>query len=490
MIWTSRILLLFPQVILVPYLIHRLGDSGYGVYALVWSLIVAIEQLQRSLQSGVVKYSAGFLAQGRMDRVNGIFSSSFLYSILLALLASSGILISAKLYSSPSSEIISSLIVAAILVLFVFPITPYIAIIESQQRYYIGAIAETISKYIGLLLLVICFEFVEPSVLAVIFIMSIMMFIARLVQVPIAHRFIPDLRNRWKFIDRDSFHLIISFGAAIVLASLCLAVNSTGLRWLMASLVSTSFVAHMAIILMPGVLLSQIVSAATVTVMPAASAYEATGNQRMLQELLTRGMRYTTILVLSGILVATLLMRNVISVWVGPSYEFLSPYALALFISISFMLSTSTGHHMLKGMEKLKAVVIIYFLGLVFVPIGLILFLFRILGEPYLALAIGVAAGHFVCGCLQFIYSTRAVRSDLSNQFRWVYMQPVLVAAAVWLIVMGTIWAAGINGFAGRLGASFIAVPLFLSGCYALILKREERLQLKEFIQFVTGKFI
>jgi hypothetical protein len=41
-IWVARVLLLVPQLIMVPFLIHRIGDVGYGVYALTWSLMISI----------------------------------------------------------------------------------------------------------------------------------------------------------------------------------------------------------------------------------------------------------------------------------------------------------------------------------------------------------------------------------------------------------------------------------------------------------------
>jgi len=155
--WAARVFLLVPQVILVPYLIATIGESGYGAYALVWSLTMSIEQLQRSLQSGVVKYSAGFLAQGRVDEVNRVVSSSFVYSLLLAVVAATGILVAAVFYKDPSGQIGTALVVVGIMVLFAFPLTPYIAIIQSRQRYYVGAIADTLSKYVSTLLTVLWF---------------------------------------------------------------------------------------------------------------------------------------------------------------------------------------------------------------------------------------------------------------------------------------------------------------------------------------------
>ncbi len=486
--WAARVLLLVPQLILVPYLIGTIGEAGYGLYVLVWSLMMSIEQLQMSLQSGVVKYSAGFLAQGRMDEVNKIVSSSFVYSILLAFLTSAGILLAAAFYNDPTGKIASSLVVVGIMVLFIFPLTPYVAVIQSRQRYYVGAIAGTVSTYVSLLAVVVWFEMMRPSVEAVVVIMAGMLFLSRLVQVPVAYRMVSGLQNHRRLFDRKVFQLIAAFGGTTVLASVGLALNSTGVRWLMDTLASTSFVAHLAIILMPGLLLSQIIGAVTITVMPATSAYEATGNQRMLQELLIRGMRYTTILALSGLLAAGLLMRNVLGAWVGTEYEFLTPYALILFASAAFMLSTSTGHHMLKGMGKLRAVVFIYWLGLVIVPIGLILAVFHIWHNPYVAVTAGLASGHLVTGCLQIRFSTQAVHADLRVVFMRVYAQPVTVAAAVCLIVFGIIITNGIDGLIGRMCVSFLIVPLFLIACYIFIATVAERQQIKEVIQLSKSK--
>ena len=487
-IWASRVFLLVPQLILVPYLISTIGESGYGVYVLVWSLMMSVEQLQRSLQSGVVKYSAAFLAQERIGEVNKVVSSSFVYSLLLAVLACAGTLVAAAFYNDPDGQVGTALVVVGIMVLFIFPLTPYIAVIQSRQRYYVGAIANNVSKYISLLAVVVWFRTVGPSVEALIIIMAGMLFLSRLAQVPFAYRLVPGLRNRLNTFDWQSFRLIAAFGAATVLASVCLAVNSTGIRWLMDAMVSTSFVAHLAIMLMPGLFLSEIIGAMTITVMPATSAYEATGNQLMLQELLIRGVRYTMILAMAGLLVAGLLMRNVLGVWLGPEYEFLTLYALVLFAGMSFMFSTSTAHHMLKGMGKLRAVVFIYGLGMAIVPIGLILIVFHIWHNSYIAVTAGLVAGHLVCGCLNMGFCTKAVHADLRGVLVRAYVQPLMVAAIVCLLAFGLVTYGRIDGLIGRICVSVLAVLFFLVGIYASIATVAERLQIRELIQLAKSK--
>ncbi len=478
--WLTRILMLFPQLFLVSYLIRTIGDKGYGAYALVWPLMLSIEQLQRSLQSGVVKYCAEFIARKRIDEVNKIVSSSFIYSLLLALFVSLCTFAASIFYKETSRQLSSMLCVVGIMSLFIFPITPYLAVIQSQQRYYVGAIAETVSKYLGLLVIVVWFSFVDPSAQAVVIILATALFFSRLVQVFIAYRMIPGLRNRLSLFDRKSFKLITSFGAATVLASLCLVANTTGIRWLMDALESTSFVAYLVIMWMPSLLLSQIIGAATITVMPATSTYEAAGKHRTLQDLLLRGTRYTMILSLAGMIVAALLMRNVLDLWVGSEFVFLTPYALALFVGQVFMQGGSVSHHMLKGMGKLREVVVIYTFSLAVLPIVVILCVFYMWHDPFLAVTSGLLLGYFACGYLNFFVCTRLLNINLYQAIFYNYFKPLFVAIIVGLVVFGIVVVSDMNDLFGRISLLIlVAMPSFLISSYFFLTTGEEKQQIK-----------
>lgn len=487
-IWVAQVLQLVPQVIFVPYLISTIGEIGYGIYALVWALIMSIDQLEKSLQSGVVKYSAGFLAQDRIEAVNKIISTSFLCSLFLAALACAGLLAAALFYKDPTGKIDAALIMVGIMLLFIIPLTPYVAVIQSRQRYYVGAIADALSKYASLIVVVIWFRLAGPSVEALIIVMAVMLFFSRLAQVPIAYRFIPGLQNNPRLFSKESFRMIAAYGAATVLVSACLAVNTAGIRWLMDSLVSTRFVAHLAIMLMPGLLLSQIIGAMSITAMPATSTYEATGNLKMLQALLVRGMRYTMILALAGLLASSLLMRNVLSFWVGSEYEFLAPYALSLFACWAFMLSTSIAHHMLKGLSKLRVVVFIYFVGFVIIPVVTILVIFQVSRNPYIATTIGLAAGHLVCGFLNIVFCAKYVHVSLRVLFMSVYALPVIFATAVWLIAFGVTTLIGFYRLFEMCIVAVLAILLFFGSCYFFIATTVERQQLIVFLKVVLER--
>lgn len=491
--WAMQILQLAPQLILVPYLIGSLGESGYGIYALVWPLMTSIEQLQTSLQQGVVKYSAGFLSQGRVDDVNKVVGSSLVYSLLLGAVASAGVLTAAAAYRDPSGQIGPALAIIGVMLLFVFPLTPYVAVIQSKQCFYIGALADTVAKYGGLFLVMAWFHGFQPSVRASIAIMAGMLLCSRLVQLPMAYRLVPGLRSRFSLFDWKMFRLIAFFGAATVFASACVVMNFTGSRWVMNALVSPRFVAHLSIILMPVLLLWQTIAAVTTIVMPATSAYEASGNTHMLRELLICGMRYVMIVTLAGLFAASLLMQDILSIWVGKEYRFLAPYSIALLASAAFMLSTFTCQHMLKGLGKLRTVAIIYLWGFVLAPFSLLIALSLAGVDPYIAVTAGLAAGHITYGLLQVNAGAKAVRVNAREIWRRAYGQPLAIAAGVAAATFGVAVVGSsiraLNGEAGRMLLAFASVSAFLYGCYWLIATPRERQQFHGAMRLLLAKF-
>ena len=143
---------------------------------------------------------------------------------------------------------------------------------------------------------------------------------------------------------------------------------------------------------------------------------------------------------------------------------------------------------MLKGLGRLKIAVFISLIGLVIVPAGMILVVFRLRHDPYLAVTAGLTAGNISYGCLQIVFGAKAVHADLRAVFMRVYAQPLIVAAVVSLVALGVVVASGIDGLVGRAGVSVLALLLFFGGCYILIATAAERQQVKALLQAITEK--
>lgn len=479
-IWASRLLLLVPQLVLVPYLIATIGESGYGIYALVWSLLMGIDQLEKSLQSGVVKYSAGFLAQKRMHEVNRVVSSSFIFSLALSVLAALGITAIAFNWGLGGTDMTGALLIVAALMFLIVPLTPYLGIIQARQQYFVNAIAETVSKYLSLGIIYTWFTWVEPSVTALVAITAGMLFVSRLAQVPVAYRLVHGLRNRPALTNRASFGLLLSFGGVTVLIALANIANNAGLRWLMGILESPAFVAHLAIMLMPGLLVKQIVQAMTVTIMPATSAYEAAGNKDLLRELLLRSMRYVTIIVLISLIAALLLMEDALNSWVGGDYLFLAPYAISVFASNCLLMTASSAHHMLKGLGRLRTTAFAALAGMVVVPFALILPTLSQTGNPYLAASLGLIVGNIAWAGLHAAFALGAVGAHWTEALKRVYAQPLLAAGVALLPAFLLSLTGNHGGLPGRLGITCLTTGLFLAQMYFVYATPAERKQARD----------
>ncbi len=472
--WAARILLLVPQLFLVPYLIATVGEAGYAVYAMIWSLTVSVEHLQLSLQQGVVKYSAALFARGDTSQLNRVVSSSAAYSWALAILMSAIVAgVSVAWRGSPLPA--HGLLIAAATVLLIVPLTPYVALIQSRQCFFIGAISETASKYIGVGLIIVWFRFVGPSVSALLVIAGMTLLVSRLAQVPFAYRLVPGLQCRPSLRTSAHLRLLVPFGGAVTLISLCLMAGSTGLRWLMGALVSIPFVAHLAIMMMPSELLWQVVVAATVTVMPAASAYEATDRKDALRELLIRGLRYTSILTTACAIAATLTMHDLLAAWVGTEYRALAPYALVVFWGGAMMQSASIAHHMLKGLGRVWLAFAIYAVGLVLLPLIVILFALALDAGPYVGVAAGTASGYILCGVLNVWYAASSVGANLRQLLLRAYVQPLSLALGTCAAALLCVEYGGWAGLGPTLVAAAGAVGAFLCACYLIVSTTEER---------------
>ncbi len=487
-IWATTVLQMIPPLVLVPFLIRSLGDSGYGEYALIWSLLMAVEQLEVSLQSGGIKYGAAFLAQGRIGDLNRVLSSTFVFSVGLGLLSGLAIGLTGLAAFGGSPGMRGSLLIVGAMMLFLAPTTPYMGIIRAKQRHYVNSLAGIASQYAGLLITVLWFRLVGPSVEALIAILAGTLLISRLAQVPLAYGLVPGLRNSIRLFDRGTFRAVIGFGTMVVVLSLCLAANSTGLRWLSGLLVSTGFVAHLAIFLMPGVMLAQVVQAMTITVMPAASAYEASENRALLRELFLRSTRYIVLLVSAALLAAVFLVRDVLRIWVGPGYELLGVYILINLGGVAVLMSASCAHQMLKGLGALRSLFAAYLTGLVIIPAAVFVAALRLGESPYAAISAGLLLGNITAGVLQLRACARAVRTERRELLRRAVLQPLMPVAAGLAVAAGLGALTDADGLGGRLALAGLGVGLAFGGFYLFIASPEERRQLGDFVLMIRDR--
>jgi O-antigen/teichoic acid export membrane protein len=83
--WLGVLFALVSGIFMSPYVIHHLGDSRYGIWALALSLVDYYSLVDFGFKSAVMKYSAHYRATGEVDRLETVVATGLLYFSVAAL---------------------------------------------------------------------------------------------------------------------------------------------------------------------------------------------------------------------------------------------------------------------------------------------------------------------------------------------------------------------------------------------------------------------
>jgi O-antigen/teichoic acid export membrane protein len=298
----------------------------------------------------------------------------------------------------------------------------------------------------------------------------------------------PGLKNDWRNCNWQTFKVLFSFGGVIFLCMLCLTLKETGLKWIMGGLISMSFVAHMAIMVVPVKIFVQVVQAMTLAVMPAASKYDAQQNNEILGELFLRGTRYVTLLAVGAVVTAFFLLKPLLMVWLGDEYRFLGNFMLIIFAAAAFQATSFCAHHILRGMGKLKIALINSIVGQAGLPVGFTLVVYLLWQDPYWAIALGLSLGNVVYGVMQLGFCSRAVKVNYRRLLIHSYAQTFLVAIPVFAVVYLIAHIMRIEDFFLIIAIIIFGLCLSMVLFYVFFFTQKERLLFKELLVWAASR--
>src|SRR5712692_3971909 len=85
--WGSYVIAMAINFFLSPYLVHHLGNTGYGVWTLILSLTGYLGLLDLGVRGAVTRYLAKFHTEADHEKASHVASSAMLIFSLAGLLA-------------------------------------------------------------------------------------------------------------------------------------------------------------------------------------------------------------------------------------------------------------------------------------------------------------------------------------------------------------------------------------------------------------------
>ncbi|MBN2209889.1 MAG: oligosaccharide flippase family protein [Sedimentisphaerales bacterium] len=424
--------------LLSPYFRSKLGDSAYGAWAFLGSLLAYFSLINPGLSAGLIKYFSEFNAlNAREKNVKLINTCFFLYLILTGI----AIILSVILYNTvehfpklrdadPSIQIRLVLLIVALTFSLNLPFTVFQNALRGLQRYDICN------------LLVLCKTFVTgtANVLAIHWGYGLVGFVLstaivsigfNLLSVIVAYRLFP-FKLSLRLCDRQLMRKLYHFSSyAFVGAVANVLINFTD------NIVITFFLGlkYVTMFALGYRLLDSIrlcIRQLLQVLMPVASEFSVLPEpqrREKIHELFVRGSRFSAIIYLPPLLFLIVFGHEFIRAWQGASYAYArETYYIYLIHAIpaTFVISQWIGGTILIGLANLRIPTLIYICNAI---VNLILSLVLVQYWGIYGVALGTAIPIVFARIFMNCYYKRAFQISLLHYFKqvWRRLAPLAV---------------------------------------------------------------
>ena len=480
--WAGIAMNLVVAFLLSPFLVHSLGDSGYGLWVLVLSVTGYMGLLDTGLRVSIVKHTAKYNARGDVDGLNRVlFTALSLYGSLSCLIVVLSFTASgwfSKFFTIPPSEhaIGQTLVtIAGLNVALSLPLGVLAGLLSGLQRYDIvnrvnitvllvrtAAIVAAVALGYGLLGLALIHTSSQLFTGALLF--------------RAARQQFPQMNLRPRRIESETVRTLYSYSGYIILNNVAMFLLFYSGEVVIGMFIGTAAVTSFAIARSLVQYLSVGIGAMTQVFHPYASDLHERGDAHAVRQALIVGTKTSLLIALPIGISYVLIGSTFIGLWMGPRYGESAGFLLALLtIPQIVWLSQSTAGNILLGVGSHRVLTLTnLFTGIAGIGTGILL-------VPKMGSA-GVAAGMAIPilvsqAIILPIYTSRIVGLSLRDYAAQAYLGPLLAAVpfATLLFVISRTWpASNLLALAMEIIAALV---VFAPAAYFIALTRAERLR-------------
>ncbi len=343
-----------------PFIIHSLGDSRYGAWALIFSIINYLTIFDMGMRQAVIRFVSKYLGLKDYDNINAVINTSFaLYSIVAVFTIGISLILAFFIlghFSIPADFLADTrraLIVIGVNVAFNFFMMSWTESLNAVHRYDIAnalAIGEDILRTVTIVILLsrgygiveMAYSFLGYSV------------IRQVISAIWLKKLHPQIKFGFGFFSRATFHEIYSYGYIGFLISIAWLFIANTDNVVVGYFFSAASVTKYAVAGSIIVYLRNVVLAVSFPLRPLISHYEALGRKDNITFIYTRGTKYLTYIsfVIAGMII--IYADSFIRLWLGPGYEQTARILRILVLPAAIYLPQTIANSVLYGLSAHK----------------------------------------------------------------------------------------------------------------------------------------
>lgn len=356
--WVSLGVNVLVGIFLSPFILHRLGDTAFGIWVLIFSITGYYGILDLGIRSSIVRYVSKYTATNEMGllarHINtslatyaGIGMLSMAVTIVLSFYVDHLFKIPPQLHSQ--ARLLLLLVGAS--VSLGFPLGISDGILEGLQRYYLlnwTAVAMSLSRAA----LIVFFLNRGYGLITIALITILLPIIIAVVRATIVLRLLP-LPYGPKYVDREAFRHMANFGSATMMVIVAQRLRFQTDEMVIGTMLSAAAITYFSIGARIMDYALQMVTTLAQVFLPISSQSEAVGNMDRLRKIYLAGNRACALTTFPITATVLILGRSIIEVWMGKKYAPLSyPTLVVLAIPISLLMMQAASSRILMGMGR------------------------------------------------------------------------------------------------------------------------------------------
>jgi O-antigen/teichoic acid export membrane protein len=431
--WVGYVVNIAVSFFLAPFMVHSLGDAGYGIWVLVGSLTGYLGILDMGLRPAIVKFVARYKTLGDDLMVNRIVNTTLVVlSIAAAIVFLASLVLSlffVDLFKIPDEfhgQFQLIVIIVGLNLAAGFPFSVLGSLLAAIERFDLGNAVQVLVFLVRAALIVVFLK-LGGGLVAVGLIVLAASTTEFLLKARLSLKHFPKLEISSRFADRDTFKLIAGFSSYTFIMNVASRLSFQTDAIVIGAMLSAEAITSFSIGSTMVDYLFTLISYMSTTLLPLASAFDAQQNFEKLRQLLIIGTKYCVAVILPISFAYLVLGETFINLWMGPQYGPTSAKVLVILTCGYFgFLSQSVANVIFHGLGKLKYIAYLN-ISLAVVNLGLSIVLVKWLGAY--GSALGTAIPLTIIGLIIYpIYICRTVKLGILQYVGKAYLRPLLAS--------------------------------------------------------------
>ena len=356
--WVSlavRVVLVF---LVNPFIIHTLGNSLYGAWMLVFSIINYLTIFDLGLKQAVVRFVSKFLGLKDFNKINSVLNTSFAVYSLIGI-ATIGVSLIVSYLVLDKFNIPPDILSQAQLVLLIIGVNVAVNFIMSAWADSLGAfhrfdvvngllIAEDILRNVTIVYLLLNGYGIVSMALSFLGFSILRQIIGAIA----LKRLFPEIKFSIRFVNRETMKMLYNYGLIGFFISIAWLLIANTDNVIIGYFFDTSAVAKYAIAGSIIIYLRNLILAVAFPLRPVISHYDALGRRENISIIYSKGTKYLYFItfVIGG--AAIFLADDFIKLWLGPGYQQTADILKILVLPAALYLPQTIANSVLYGIEK------------------------------------------------------------------------------------------------------------------------------------------